>query len=205
MPTTPPRRRRHVWVFATVALALVAGGVAGFGLTRQSTAAAKSPASPSLASDSPTPPTSAPGGSSGTAATLPSGQDTLVLGDSLALIMYPWLADLLPDRYVSYAAQVGSSTGWALARLEQVRQDGERIPKVVLVSAGTNDFYAADSRPRSPGCWHCSARSAAWCGRTSRDPRSSTAERRPGVPAQRGPVGCGCSPIPTCACSAGTS
>ena len=144
MPTTPPRRRRHVWVFAIVALALVAGGVAGFGLTRQSTAAAKSPASPSLTSDSPTPPTSAPGGSSGTAATLPSGQDTLVLGDSLALIMYPWLADLLPDRYVSYAAQVGSSTGWALARLEQMRQDGERIPKVVLVSAGTNDFYAAD-------------------------------------------------------------
>ena len=73
-------------------------------------------------------------------AQLPPSQPTLVLGDSLGLTVYPWLADLLPDRYVSYEAEVGRSTAATAAALEQM----SKIPKLVLVSSGTNDANASD-------------------------------------------------------------
>jgi len=72
-------------------------------------------------------------------AMLPAGQPTLVLGDSLGLVVYPWLADLLPDRYVSYAALVGRSTPSTANALSRLGD----IPPVVLVSSGTNDGSAA--------------------------------------------------------------
>jgi hypothetical protein len=69
---------------------------------------------------------------------LPPSQDTLVLGDSLGLTVYPWLADLLPDRYVSYQAEVGRSTPATRKKLESMTA----VPKLVIVSSGTNDPVA---------------------------------------------------------------
>nr|MDA8435641.1 GDSL-type esterase/lipase family protein [Actinomycetales bacterium] len=69
---------------------------------------------------------------------LPPAQPTLVLGDSLGLVVYPWLADLLPDRYVSYEAVVGRSTPATESRLDQLVD----VPPVVIVSSGTNDPVA---------------------------------------------------------------
>jgi len=74
-----------------------------------------------------------------TSAMLPAGERTLVVGDSLGLVVYPWLADLLPDRYVSYAALVGRSTPSSANTLAQL----DAIPSVVLVSSGTNDASAS--------------------------------------------------------------
>jgi lysophospholipase L1-like esterase len=99
--------------------------------------------SASAVSSSPTgPSTEAPSTSS---AALPPGRDVLVLGDSLALDVYPWLADLLPDRYVSYAAVVGRDTPATSAALRTLDADGQ-VPPVVLVSLGTNDFDAKSFR-----------------------------------------------------------
>ena len=72
-------------------------------------------------------------------AMLPAAQPTLVLGDSLGLDVYPWLADSLPDRYVSYAAEVGRSTPATAKALEAL----STVPPVVIVSSGTNDGAAA--------------------------------------------------------------
>jgi lysophospholipase L1-like esterase len=62
------------------------------------------------------------------------------LGDSLALDVYPYLADLLPDRYVSYQAKVGRST----AQISEALALMTEIPNVVIVSAGTNDWASSD-------------------------------------------------------------
>jgi hypothetical protein len=70
---------------------------------------------------------------------LPPSEDTLVLGDSLGLTVYPWLADLLPDRYVSYESEVGRASAEAASRFESLSSP----PQVVIVSAGTNDATAA--------------------------------------------------------------
>src|SRR5207342_1980572 len=75
-------------------------------------------------------------------ALLPPAQDVLVLGDSLTLSTYPWLADLMPDRYVSWAAQVGRTTLQARQALEAVASDGG-LPPVIIVSSGTNDLSSA--------------------------------------------------------------
>ncbi len=80
-------------------------------------------------------------------APLPAGRDALVLGDSLGLDVYPWLADLLPDRYVSYDAVVGRATPASLVSL-RARTD---VPPVVLVSLGTNDLDAGSFRTAAEG------------------------------------------------------
>jgi lysophospholipase L1-like esterase len=71
---------------------------------------------------------------------LPASQPTLVLGDSLGLVAYPYLADLLPDRYVSYAAEVGRSTANTAKALKKLAS----VPPVVIVSSGTNDGTVAE-------------------------------------------------------------
>jgi hypothetical protein len=76
---------------------------------------------------------------------LPAGRDVLMLGDSLALDLYPWLADLLPDRYVAYNAVVGRDTPTSLDALRQLAAQGD-VPPVVLVSLGTNDLDAGSFR-----------------------------------------------------------
>lgn len=146
-PPTQSRLRSRTLVAAGVAVAVTAAAALTYGITRQSPAAAQPPqrlpGAPSAA------PTAAPApvlGVTPSVAALPASEPTLVLGDSLGLIMYPWLADALPDRYVSYAGKVGSDTAWARAELEAMQQNGTKIPRVVLVSAGTNDFTVADFR-----------------------------------------------------------
>jgi lysophospholipase L1-like esterase len=72
-----------------------------------------------------------------------SGADVLVLGDSLAVALYPYLGPQLPDRRVTYAAQEGRATSWAATRLaEELRSGG--VPPVIVVSSGTNDGSDAD-------------------------------------------------------------
>ncbi len=142
-------RRAGPWLVAAATAAVVALGATGYLLSRQSPAAAQGPAGASSASSSPEAPSDPQALSaspSGSDAPLPPGQNTLVLGDSLALAVYPYLADLVPDRYVSYVGEVGSSTAWALDQVEQLQANGERVPRVVLVSAGTNDWYAQEFR-----------------------------------------------------------
>ncbi len=75
-----------------------------------------------------------------TSTQLDASEPTLVLGDSLALDVYPYLANLLPDRYVSYVAKVGRSTLEIAAALAEQTD----IPNVVIVSAGTNDWSSTD-------------------------------------------------------------
>ncbi len=148
LPRAPRSRRRHVWLVVAATVLVAGGGAATYLVSRQAPAAARTPPSASPTPSGPlhdTVPQLVPG----TPAALPPGSDTMVLGDSLALIVYPWLADLLPDRYVSYVAEVGSGTDWALRALEQRKTDRQPIPRVVLVSAGTNDWYAADFRAQA--------------------------------------------------------
>lgn len=96
---------------------------------------AASPVSTPLTATSPTPTPS------GSTAMLPPGQDVLVLGDSLALSTYAWLADLMPDRHVSWEAQVGRTTAEARVALAARAAAGE-LPPVIVVSSGTNDVDA---------------------------------------------------------------
>ena len=103
-----------------------------------STDVSGSPLAPSAPSSDGTKPSTAP---------LPAGRDTLVLGDSLGLDVYPWLADLLPDRYVSYDAVVGRATPATLVSL-RAQTD---VPPVVLVSLGTNDLDAGSFRTAAEG------------------------------------------------------
>lgn len=86
-----------------------------------------------------------PSPSPSASAMLPPAQDVLVVGDSLALSTYPWLADLMPDRYVSWAAQVGRTTLQARHALEAVAATGD-LPPVIIVSSGTNDLSSASLR-----------------------------------------------------------
>ena len=92
------------------------------------------------ATTTPTPPATATIRPSPTSTQLGESEPTLVLGDSLALDVYPYLANLLPDRYVSYVAKVGRSTEQIAAALA----GQNNIPNVVIVSAGTNDWASAD-------------------------------------------------------------
>lgn len=142
----PARRRgRAGWIAAGVAAVLVLGAGGAWALTRpsgSSTVGVGATSSPSgeLAGAAPLPSTTAAGAST---APLPASQPTLVLGDSLALVAYPYLASMLPDRYVSYVAEVGRSTAKIATALEAEKS----IPPVVIVSAGTNDQLAADVGP----------------------------------------------------------
>jgi hypothetical protein len=130
---------------ASVVVAVVAlAAVAGFGLLRSSensAAAATTSTTAPPASALLTPAaTGAPDATAtGVAAMLPASQPTLVLGDSLGLVVYPYLADQLPDRYVSYESEVGRSTPDTAKKLSTLSS----IPPVVIVSSGTNDGYAA--------------------------------------------------------------
>jgi len=74
-------------------------------------------------------------------AMLPAAAPVLVLGDSLALGLYPYLASRLPDRRIEYDAVVGTSTAWARNALER-RLNRSTAPPVLVVSAGTNDSSA---------------------------------------------------------------
>jgi hypothetical protein len=100
-------------------------------------ATAAAPLAAPSQSTTPTPTTST--------AMLSAGQDVLVLGDSLALSTYAWLADLMPDRYVSWEAQVGRTTAEARVALAARLAAGD-VPPVIVVSSGTNDVAASDLR-----------------------------------------------------------
>jgi hypothetical protein len=149
----PPRhaeshRRRTALIAGGVAAAVLAvGAVSAYALTR-----GESPATP-LAGATGSGQGIGPGADGSTptvtgvspaasAPPLAAAMPTLVLGDSLGLTVYPWLADLLPDRYVSYEAVVGRSTQSAADALEEMT----RIPKVVIISSGTNDESGAQVR-----------------------------------------------------------
>ncbi len=129
-------------VAGVVAIILAAGVVTAYALTRTPagpTAGASSGATGSTDLDASGAPVGAPLSASAVPM-LAASQPTLVLGDSLALTVYPWLADLLPDRYVSYEAEVGRSTAWAARTLAGLGS----IPPVVIISIGTNDELATD-------------------------------------------------------------
>ncbi len=73
---------------------------------------------------------------------LSAGQDVLVIGDSLALSTYPWLAELMPDREVTWLAQVGRGTEQSRTALEEFAKT-EALPPILIVSSGTNDLDAS--------------------------------------------------------------
>jgi lysophospholipase L1-like esterase len=139
---------------AGAAAALVVGGGIALALHSSSPAQAVPDPASSIptadASTSPSESTSALVDSAGhsvagaSSAPLPAGRNVLVLGDSLGLDIYPWLADLLPDRYVSYNAVVGRDTPTTLVALRQM--SAQDVPPVVLVSLGTNDLDAGSFR-----------------------------------------------------------
>ena len=141
-----PRRRWGLVAGVVAAALLVVGGATAFALTRDDSPGTAAPgATPSGSASqsvdvSDVDPTSAPGVGGGEPMLEP-GQDTLILGDSLGLTVYPWLADLLPDRYVSYEAEVGRTTSGTINALTQMPES--EIPPVVIVSSGTNDPTAA--------------------------------------------------------------
>lgn len=147
--TDEPRFTRRTLLVSGAVLAVVAlTAAAAFGLTRtpaEGSVVATPTASPSSSSAAPsalvTPAASGvpDATATGVAPMLPPGQPVLVLGDSLGLVVYPYLAEDLPDRYVSYEAVVGRSTPDTLARLKLLTS----IPPVVIVSSGTNDEYAS--------------------------------------------------------------
>ena len=125
---------------AVVLVSLIVGGTWLWGQRGSAGAltAAQGPSpapSASVASPSPT-----------TTPTRAASQPTLILGDSLALVVYPYLARMLPDRYVSYLAEVGRSTAHTYKAL-QAQTD---IPPVVIVSSGTNDQMTADVATGAP-------------------------------------------------------
>ena len=141
----PGLRRRGLMAVAGVAAGVVVLGAAGaLALSRVSGDASAVGASPSggvpTVGGGLTPAAAEPADatSSDTPPPLPPARPTLVLGDSLGLVVYPWLADLLPDRYVSYEAVVGRSTPATETRLDQLVD----VPPVVIVSSGTNDPVA---------------------------------------------------------------
>ena len=150
-PVHPPghhvegtRRRPLTVVAGVIAGVLVLVGLGAVVLGREA-GSQEASASAATKSGSPGPgliphASSAPDAtSSDLPAMLPAAQATLVLGDSLGLDVYPWLADALPDRYVSYAAEVGRSTPATANALAVL----PTVPPVVIVSSGTNDGAAA--------------------------------------------------------------
>ena len=142
-PPSPGRRRGALAVAAVAAGVLVLGTAGAFALSRASGDPVSQAAPTSSTSGTAptgvelTPDAAAPADATGTDVEPPlaPAQSTLVLGDSLGLVVYPWLADLLPDRYVSYQSEVGRSTPATLRKLKAVGS----VPPVVIVSSGTND------------------------------------------------------------------
>ena len=145
VPEGAPRPWRRTALLLTAVL-LVVGAVSAWALTRSGGTPTAQPSPTPSVTASPTgtlsassiDPTAAPGITQ-TEPMLPPGEDTLVLGDSLALTVYPYLADLVPDRYVSYEAEVGRTTGGTAAALRAMSS----IPQMVIVSSGTNDADGA--------------------------------------------------------------
>jgi hypothetical protein len=136
----PARLGRGAVVGAVIGALVLAGGVTAAALTRDVASAPAVAGTPAPgASDSDPLPVPADATESAEPL-LDAAADTLVLGDSLGLTVYPWLADLLPDRYVSYEAEVGRSTPGSESALESL---GE-VPDLVIVSSGTNDALAED-------------------------------------------------------------
>ncbi|HSN06347.1 MAG TPA: GDSL-type esterase/lipase family protein [Candidatus Angelobacter sp.] len=139
-----PGRRRVLRTVAGVAagvLVLATVGAAALARLGTDASAAGAPAAsvqPSGAGLTPAAAEPPDATSTDTPPPLPPAQPTLVLGDSLGLVVYPWLADLLPDRYVSYEAVVGRSTPATETRLGLLNA----VPPVVIVSSGTNDPVA---------------------------------------------------------------
>ncbi len=143
VPAFVPPQRRWSRVAALVAASLVlVGGVSAWAVSRGDEVPVARPSADASPSASPTgtlsatpiDPTAAPG-ITPAEPMLPVGADTLVLGDSLGLTVYPYLADLVPDRYVSYEAEVGRTTAGTAAALRSMGS----IPDMVVVSSGTND------------------------------------------------------------------
>lgn len=143
VPAFVPPRRRWGRVAALVAASLVlVGGVSAWAVSRGYGAPVAQPSADASPSASPTgtlsvtpiDPTAAPG-ITPAEPMLTAGADTLVLGDSLGLTVYPYLADLVPDRYVSYEAEVGRTTAGTAAALRSMGS----IPDMVVLSSGTND------------------------------------------------------------------
>jgi hypothetical protein len=143
-PPAAGRRRGLVAGAGVAAGVLVLGTVGAVALSRagSDTAAAGTPtasaASPSGVGLTPGAAEPADATDTATPPPLPPSEDTLILGDSLGLTVYPWLADLVPDRYVSYQAEVGRSTPATRKKLETL----SALPKLVIVSSGTNDPVA---------------------------------------------------------------
>lgn len=67
----------------------------------------------------------------------PPRVDVLVVGDSLAVGMRPFLVDHLADREIRWDVRSGRTTPQGMARLR--RQLRTATPEVVVVSLGTND------------------------------------------------------------------
>ncbi|MGD9954534.1 MAG: hypothetical protein AB7O74_16095 [Candidatus Nanopelagicales bacterium] len=138
----PPARSWRRTAGVVAAVLLVVGAVSAWALTRSGSTPEAQPGASTSPSATPTSsgpvsgidPTAAPGITEA-APMLPPGADTLVLGDSLGLTVYPYLADLVPDRYVTYESEVGRTTSGTLSALRRMSS----IPDMVIVSSGTND------------------------------------------------------------------
>jgi hypothetical protein len=138
-------RRRGVLAVAGVTVSVLVLGTVGAVALSQAGPDPAAAGTPSASTPAPsgvglTPGAAEPADATDTATPppLPPSEDTLILGDSLGLTVYPWLADLLPDRYVSYQAEVGRSTPSTRKKLESLTA----VPKLVIVSSGTNDSVA---------------------------------------------------------------
>jgi hypothetical protein len=136
----PRRLGRGAVIGAVVGALVLAGGLTAAALTREGTTAPVAAGAPAATAGDTDPVPVPPDATESAEPLLDAAAPTLVLGDSLGLTVYPWLADLLPDRYVSYEAEVGRSTPGSEAALEDL---GE-APDLVIVSSGTNDASASD-------------------------------------------------------------
>ncbi len=133
-------RRQHAVIAGVAVVALAAAGLVVGGALRASgepsAAAVMPPASAATPFADPTPLPTQP--SAVKTPMLAPAQNVLVLGDSLALSTYAWLADLMPDRVVTWEAEVGRGTPQSQQLLLQRAE--QSLPPVILVSSGTNDL-----------------------------------------------------------------
>ncbi len=139
------RRSLRLIAGATAIVGIVLGGAAA---SLSSTAAPAAISGGDIEEAAPVAAGGASDPSAASASPLPlqvgAGADVLVLGDSLAVALYPYLGTQMPDRRVTYAAQEGRATAWAATRLaEELRRGG--VPRVVVVSSGTNDGGDAEA------------------------------------------------------------
>jgi hypothetical protein len=135
-----PRLGRGAVIGAVIGALVLAGGVTAAALTRDVAATPVVASTPAPGASDADPVPAPPDATESAEPLLDAASPTLVLGDSLGLTVYPWLADLLPDRYVSYEAEVGRSTPGSESALESLGD----IPDLVIVSSGTNDALAED-------------------------------------------------------------